>query len=79
MFKVEDTQFLINTANPFNIIGVANQIKKMKPDLVIIQWWHPYFAPCYSILTRFLKNTKILFICHNVLPHERFPMDKFLT
>lgn len=79
MFKVEDTQFLINTANPFNIIGVANQIKKMKPDLVIIQWWHPYFAPCYSILTRFLKNTKILFICHNVFPHERFPMDKFLT
>ena len=79
MFKVEDTQFLINTANPFNIIGVANQIKKMKPDLVIIQWWHPYFAPCYSILTGFLKNTKILFICHNVFPHERFPMDKFLT
>lgn len=79
MFKVEDTQFLINTANPFNIIGVANQIKKMKPDLVIIQWWHPYFAPCYSILTRFLKNTKILYICHNVFPHERFPMDKFLT
>lgn len=79
MFKVEDTQFLINTENPFNIIGVANQIKKTKPDLVIIQWWHPYFAPCYSILTRFLKNTKILYICHNVFPHERFPMDKFLT
>lgn len=80
MFRVEDTQFLINTANPFNIIGVANIIKKMKPDLVIMQWWHPYFAPCYWILeSMFGKNIKKMFICHNVFPHERFPMDRFLT
>lgn len=80
MFRVEDTQFLINTANPFNIIGVANIIKKMKPDLVIMQWWHPYFALCYWILeSMFGKNIKKMFICHNVFPHERFPMDRFLT
>lgn len=80
MFKVENTQFLINTANPFNIIGVANKIKKMKPDLVIMQWWHPYFAPCYWILESVIgKKIQKMFICHNVFPHERFPMDRFLT
>ena len=80
MFKVENTQFLIHTANPFNIIGVANKIKRMKPDLVIMQWWHPYFAPCYWILESLLgKKIQKMFICHNVFPHERFPMDRFLT
>lgn len=80
VFKIEDTQFLINTANPFNIIGVANKINSLKPDAVIIQWWHPYFAPCYRILTNHLKkNIKVIFTCHNVFPHERFPMDRFLT
>ena len=80
VFKIEDTQFLINTANPFNIIKVANKINKLNPDAVIIQWWHPYFAPCYRILTNHLKkNIKVLFTCHNVFPHERFPMDRFLT
>lgn len=80
MFKVEGTQFLINTANPFNIIGVGKKIKKMNPDLVIMQWWHPYFAPCYRILESAIgKNIKKMFICHNVFPHERFPMDRFLT
>ncbi len=80
VFKIEDTQFLINTANPFNIIGVANKVNKINPDAVIIQWWHPYFAPCYRILTNHLKkNIKVLFTCHNVFPHERFPMDRFLT
>jgi len=80
VFKIEDTQFLINTANPFNIIEVANKVNKLNPDAVIIQWWHPYFAPCYRILTNHLKKSiKVLFTCHNVFPHERFPMDRFLT
>ena len=78
-FKIDDAQFLLNTANPFNIIGTANKIKKMNPDLVIIQWWHPYFAPCYKILKTCLGKIKTIYVCHNVFPHERFPMDKFLT
>ena len=41
MFKVEGAQFLINTANPLNLISVAHRIKKLKPDLVLMQWWHP--------------------------------------
>lgn len=80
MFKVEDTNFWIHTANPFNLINVANKIKKIHPDLVIMQWWHPYFAPCYFILESALgRKTQKMFICHNVFPHERFLMDKFLA
>lgn len=80
MFKVENTQFLINTANPFNIISVGSKIRGMKPDLVIMQWWHPYFAPCYWLLEKSIgKKIKKMFICHNVFPHERFPMDRKLT
>lgn len=80
MFRVEDTQFLIHTANPFNIVRVGQRIKAAKPACVIIQWWHPYFAPCYWILEKVLgKKIKKLFVCHNVFPHERFPLDRFLT
>ena len=80
-FKVEGTRFLINTANPFNIYKSAGKIIRMKPDKVIIQWWHPYFAPCYRILTGRLKRAgiEVTYICHNVFPHERFPLDKKLT
>ncbi|HJA92811.1 MAG TPA: glycosyltransferase [Candidatus Eisenbergiella merdipullorum] len=78
-FRVEDTKYWIHTANPVNWIHAASKIKKLQPDLVIIQWWHPYFAPCYWTLTRMLGKLKILFVCHNVFPHERFPMDRMLT
>lgn len=78
-FKIEDTNFWIHTANPFNWITSAKKIKKENPDLIIIQWWHPYFAPCYWMLNKLSGKTKKLFICHNVFPHERFPMDRWLT
>ena len=78
-FKIEDTNYWIHTANPVNWFTAANKIKKLNPDLVIIQWWHPYFAPCYWLLTHLLRRSRIMFVCHNVFPHERFPADKLLT
>ena len=78
-FQIEDTQYWINTANPFNLLVAAHRMKKFCPDAVIIQWWHPYFAPCYWILAKLLKRIPLIVTCHNVFPHERFPMDRFLT
>ena len=78
-FRIDGTNFMINTANPFNIIRTANYIKRKKPDMVIIHWWHPYFAPCYYLLAKFMGKQNLTFVCHNVFPHERFPFDKKLT
>ncbi|MBD5524284.1 MAG: glycosyltransferase [Lachnospiraceae bacterium] len=78
-FKIAGAEYMLHTANPFNIIRTARRIRRQRPDIVVIQWWHPYFAPCYFLLTHFMGRQKIVFICHNVFPHERFPMDRFLT
>lgn len=79
-FEIKDTNYWLNTANPINWIHSAFNIKRKKPDLVIIQWWHPYFAPCYWMIGYLLKkHTSILFVCHNVFPHERFLADHCLT
>lgn len=78
--KIDDVTYMLHSANPFNWVKVADYIKKKNPDLLIFQWLHPYFAPCYWSLCRLLRKTcKIMYICHNVFPHERFPLDKWLT
>ncbi len=79
--KIADTRYLIHTASPLNWAKSARKIYEAYPDLVIIQWWHPYFAPCYSSIVKKLrkKNIPVLFVCHNVFPHERFFMDQKLT
>lgn len=78
-FGTNDAEFCIHTLNPFNWIRVAGRIKKQKPELIILQWWHPYFAPCFWSICKLLRREKILFVCHNVFPHERFPLDRLLT
>ena len=78
-FQVDDTKYWIHTANPINLFLAARRIRKLRPDAVILQWWHPYFAPCYRILATLLGKIPLLITCHNVFPHERFPLDRFLT
>ncbi len=78
-FQVKEAKFLINTANPLNWLRTAGQIKGMSAQTVLMEWWHPYFAPCYFVLAKLLHRSKLIFICHNVFPHERFPFDRKLT
>lgn len=80
VLKIVEAEYRLHTANPVNWLCTASYINKYKPDVVIFQWLHPYFAPCYWTLEKLIrKETKVLFICHNVFPHERFPMDRWLT
>lgn len=77
--KIDDVEYILNSANPFNWISVAGRIRRENPELLILQWLHPYFAPCYWVLAKNLKKIPIMYICHNALPHERFPLDRWLT
>lgn len=79
-FKVPGTRYLLNTVNPLSWIRTAREINKLSPDLLIVQWWHPFFAPAYwSLLKLLKKSVKTIFCCHNVLPHEGFPCKRLLA
>ena len=82
-FRFEPASFPLNTVNPVTWKKTARQIRNEKPDLLIVQWWHPWFAPCYLSVLRTLRRKSpgigILFLCHNVLPHEGFPLKDVLA
>ena len=82
-FRYDPAVFPLNTTNPASWKQTAKQIRAEKPDLLIVQWWHPWFAPCYDAVLKNIRKkspeTKIIFVCHNVLPHEGFPMKDQLT
>ena len=72
----------INSVNPFNWIAVGNELKKLKPDIIVVRYWLPFMGPCLgTILRRVKKNrhTKIICIADNIFPHEKRPGDKAFT
>lgn len=72
----------INSVNPLSWIGVGNELKKLRPDIIVVRYWLPFMGPCLgTILRRVKKNkhTKIVTIADNVIPHEKRPGDKQFT
>lgn len=70
----------INSINPFNWLKVGNELKKAKPDIVVVRFWLPFMGPALgTILRRAKKHTKIIAITDNVIPHEKRPGDKPFT
>jgi len=73
---------VINSINPLNWIKVGNQLKKEKPDIIVVRFWLPLMGPALgTILRRVRKNkhTKIVCIADNIIPHEKRPGDKPFT
>lgn len=76
------TEVLLDSINPYSWVSVVKKIKAYRPELVIFKYWMPFFAPCYGFIAkrlRKIKSVKLLAICHNIIPHEQRPGDKWLS
>lgn len=73
---------LIDSINPFTWIRAGWRAARSRPDFVLVQWWHPFFAPAMftvCLVLRIMRRKRIIFICHNVLPHEKSLVDRILA
>jgi len=72
----------VNSINPLNWLSVGAQMNKERYDLVIVKYWLPFMGPCFgTILRKAKKNkqTRVLCIVDNIIPHEHRPGDKQFT
>ncbi len=77
-----DIHTRINSINPFNWLSVGSEIKKLKPDIVVVRYWIPLMGPCLGTILRIIKknkHTKIICIADNIVPHEKRIGDKPFT
>ncbi len=73
---------VINSINPFNWIKVGNQLRKQRPDIIVVRFWLPFMGPALgTILRRIRKNkhTRIICIADNIIPHEKRFGDRAFT
>lgn len=72
----------VNSVNPINWLKIGLSLKKIAPDFIVCRFWLPFMGPCLgSILHIAKKNrqTKIVGILDNVIPHEKRPGDFYFT
>ena len=60
----------------------GSRLNKEMPDLIVVRYWLPFMGPALgTILRRVRRNrqTEIIAITDNVLPHEKRPGDQSFT
>ena len=72
----------INSVYPLNWIQVGNELKNLKPDIIVVRYWLPFMGPALGTILRRVKinrHTKIICIADNIIPHEKHAGDKQFT
>ena len=72
----------LSSVNPFTWISLGRRIRREAPDLLILAYWMPFMSPCLGSVARIArgnKQTKVIALCHNFIPHETRPGDRLLS
>jgi glycosyltransferase involved in cell wall biosynthesis len=72
----------VNSVQPLNWISVGRELKRLRPDLVIVKYWIPFMAPCFGTICRILRknrHSRVISVVDNIIPHEQRPGDHFLS
>lgn len=71
----------VDSIGPHTWPRAASLVQRFEARLLVVAWWHPFFAfACRAIAGRARRRgTRVVFLCHNVLPHERSRLDAALV
>jgi len=72
----------IDSINPFTWIRTGLELRKEAPSLLVFAHSIPFFGPCFgtiAAIARTNRGIRSVFLCHNVVPHEKRPGDVLLT
>ena len=73
---------VINSIHPLNWLHIGNQLKKLRPDIIVVRYWLPLMGPALGTIVRLARknmHTRIVAITDNIIPHEKRFGDKMFT
>jgi len=77
-----DSERILDSIGPWTWFTAGRRLRSFGPDLILFKFWMPFFAPCFGTLCWLVKrhlDSKIVYICDNVIPHEKRLGDIALT
>jgi glycosyltransferase involved in cell wall biosynthesis len=71
---------VLDSINPLSYEKTVRAIETFQPDLLLVAYWMPFFAPAYGYIAfRLNGRTRIACLVHNAVPHEPHFFDRFLA
>lgn len=64
----------VNAVNPLNWWKVGRELRRLRPELIVVRFWLPFMGPALGTICRIArrnKYTKVICIADNIIPHEK--------
>ena len=77
-----DIKVRINSVWPLNWLNVGRELRKLRPDIIVVRYWLPFMGPCLGTILRMVKknkHTRVICIADNIIPHEKRAGDHAFT
>lgn len=74
-------QRVLDSINPLSWGRTADRMWEARPDVAVLRYWMPYFAPAMGTVAGKLRKhgVKVITIVDNAVPHEKHFYDKPLS
>jgi len=71
-------EFILDPLKPSTWVKAGQRMLAHQSEFAIIEWWTIFWGPAFYVISKHLhrKGVKIVFLIHNVLPHEEKPWDR---
>jgi len=71
-----DATPLLDSLDPLSWRRTGAAVADFRPDLVVLQRWHPFFQPALATVARTARRSgaPIAWMVHNAVPHEGAPL-----
>ncbi|MBN1661681.1 MAG: glycosyltransferase [Anaerolineae bacterium] len=77
-----ECEYLLDPMNPLTWLLTFRRIRQILPDVLILQWWTPFWTPTLAVLATLVKrytSVRILFLCHHITPPDGGVFDLSLA
>lgn len=71
----------IDALHPITWWQTARRIVADQPDVLLLQWWTPFWVPLLCVITVLVRRAKIpiLFLCHQLVAHDASIIERSLA
>ncbi|MCK4956460.1 MAG: glycosyl transferase, partial [Candidatus Cloacimonetes bacterium] len=69
------TESVLIPYNPFTWEKTEKKIRDWQPDILVVKYWIPFFAPAFGYIIRKYKKQscgKVVYVIHNITFHEKW-------
>jgi len=80
--KPHPSERMIDSIAPWTWYRTAGAIAAFKPDVILLDWYQPFFGLCYGTILRRLRRlhtAPIIILAENIISHEARWVDWWLT